>query len=184
MNIGIDIDDTLTNTKELQIKYWQEYFFKKPHSNYTKELPSNINDFGDDYIGTFWDNYREALFAPPIKENASLIIKKLNQEGHQLCIITSRPDNKYPNLKKRILTWFQENDINITEINTNIRDKALFCKEHNIDLLIDDSITHIKNATEYNIKTILFNKIPQYKGLKTDNWLELYNIIHTIKTPK
>ena len=51
MNIGIDIDDTLTNTKELQIKYWQEYFFKKPHSNYTKELPSNINDFGDDYIG-------------------------------------------------------------------------------------------------------------------------------------
>lgn len=184
MKIGIDIDDTLTNTKELQIKYWKEYYLKNPDPNFSKEIPTNINSFGNEYISTFWDTYREALFTPPIKENASNIIKKLNQEGYQLCIITSRPDYKYHNLKERIITWLHKNNINITEINTNIRDKALFCHKNNIDLLIDDSIEHVTNTIKHNKKAILFNNIKDYQGLQTDNWLDLYNIIKKMKTSK
>ena len=34
--------------------------------------------------------------------------------------------------------------------------KGLFCKNNNIDLLIDDSIKHCKDCQSYNIKSILF----------------------------
>ena len=56
MKIGIDIDDTLTNTKDEQIKYWKIYTEKKPHPKYTSELPDYINEFSDgiDFYNSFF----------------------------------------------------------------------------------------------------------------------------------
>lgn len=183
MKIGIDIDDTLTNTKEQQIKYWKKYYNTNPKEGFTENIPHNINEFNvDNYISKFWDTYREELsFNSSFKKNTSEIINKLIKDGHQLCIITSRPDNKYQSLKERISTWFKHNNINITTIYTSIFDKGKFCKDNNIDLLIDDSIKHITKAKELGIKTILFNNIKDYKGIQTDNWIELYNIIKSAK---
>lgn len=181
MVIGIDIDDTLTNTKELQIKYWKEYYNHNKKDGYSEKLPKHINDWGDKYIETFWDTYRESLsFDCSFKKNTSETINKLKNKGHTLCIVTSRPDSKYQNLKKRINKWFLENKINIDIIHTSIIDKGKFCKENNIDLLIDNDINHIVNANNYKVKTILFNKDKNYKGLQTTDWKELYNIIKTL----
>ena len=182
MKIGLDIDDTLTNTKEQQIIYWQEYVTNHPKKGYNTNLPTTINDFGDEYIQTFWDTYREELsFNPSFKVNAAKIITKLRKEGHIICIVTSRPDEKYQNLHQRLKEWFAENNIPIDIIYTNIRDKGSFCKDNNIDLFIDDDLKHIIKANSYNIKTILFNQNNKYDGLQSTNWLELYKIIKKIE---
>ena len=182
MKIGLDIDDTLTNTKEQQIIYWQEYVTNHPKKGYDTNLPTTINDFGDEYVQTFWDTYREELsFNPSFKVNAAKIITKLRKEGHIICIVTSRPDEKYQNLHQRLKEWFAENNIPIDIIYTNIRDKGSFCKDNNIDLFIDDDLKHIIKANSYNIKTILFNQNNKYDGLQSTNWLELYKIIKKIE---
>ena len=61
MKIAIDIDDTLTNTKQQQIKLWKKYYNNNPHKDYSEKLPQNINEWGDKYIEDFWDTYRELL---------------------------------------------------------------------------------------------------------------------------
>lgn len=182
MTIGIDIDDTLTNTRDNQEKYWQEYIIKYPKEGYTSELPSTINDFGDDYVQLFWDEYREELsFNSSYKENASTILTKLKNEGYNLCIVTARRISKCPDLLERIKKAFQENNIPIDTIYTDMTDKGLFCKENNIDILIDDSLIHINSAINNNVKGILFNNDNSYTGYQTTNWLDIYDIINKIK---
>ena len=177
MKIGIDIDDTLTNTEELQASYWKEYLNNHPNPDYNENIPKNINTFGFKYIEDFWDIYREQLFYPTFKENAALITNKLKNEGYELSVITSRPDYKYKDLHKRLEEWFYDNNIPITTIYTNIKNKGHYCKKKNIDLLIDNDIAQIQEANKYKVKTILFNDLNEYDGLKTTNWLELYDII-------
>lgn len=67
MKIGIDIDDTITDTRSLQIKYWKDYIKNYPNESYTENLPDSINGFSDSYVQIFWDIYREQLFDAPIK---------------------------------------------------------------------------------------------------------------------
>ena len=179
MKIAIDIDDTLTNTKEHQIKLWKEYYNNNPKKGFSEELPHDINEFdADEYIGIFWDTYREELsFNSTYKKDVSTIVDKLIKDGHELCIVTSRPDDKYKNLKERIAKALKENNIHIDTIHTDARDKGLYCKEHNFDLLIDDNTRQIQSAKNNGLKGILFNEINDYNGLQTNNWKDLYNII-------
>lgn len=177
MKIGIDIDDTLTNTKELQASYWIEYHHNNPNKDYTDEIPKNINTFGFKYIEDYWDIYREQLFYPTFKENTSNILNKLLEDGHELCVITSRPDYKYKDLHKRLDEWFIKNNIPIDTKYTNIKNKGHYCKKKNIDLLIDNDIAQIEEANKYKIKTILFGDLKDYTGTKASNWLEVYEII-------
>ncbi len=182
MKIGIDIDDTLINTREKQLIYWKDYVTKNPKEGYTEEIPNTINDFGDEYVQIFWDTYREQLsFSPTFKENTSTVLHKLKEQGIIPCVITSRPDAKYKDLKIRLTNWFIENDIPIDIIYTDVRNKGLFCKENNIDILIDDSLSQINSAKENKVQTILFNNFKDYKGLQTDNWLDLYDILIKLK---
>lgn len=182
MKIAIDIDDTLTNTKENQLNLWKEYIVKYPNPNYNEELPHNINEFdAEEYIDNFWELYRYTLsFESTYKQDASNIIDKLKNDGHELCIVTSRPDTKYNNLKANIIKGLKDNNIHIDSIYTNAKDKGQFCKKHGFDLLIDDSIKQILSAQKNGLKAILFNKNNEYKGLQTTTWKDLYDIIKTL----
>ncbi len=178
MKIGIDIDDTLVDTRSMLKKYWKEYYLNNPNKEYNEKIPNNINTgWEEKYINKFWDLYRFKLAYPPFKENAKEILHKLKKENYSLCIITSRQKEKYPNLENNLKEWFQKNDIPVDYIHTDVLEKGLFCKNNQIDILIDDTITHINNANQHKIKTILFNNNKEYKGIQTDNWKDLYNII-------
>ena len=104
MKIAIDIDDTLTNTRDNQKRLWKEYINNYPNNDYNEELPYNINEFdAGEYIDKFWELYRYKLsFEATYKQDASTIINKLKEDGHDLCIVTARPDSGYDDLKGRI----------------------------------------------------------------------------------
>ena len=182
MRIGIDIDDTLTNTKDIQITFWREYHHNHPNDEYTDELPDNINVFGYQYIEDFWELYREELsFNCSFKKDASEVLKKLRKEGHTICIITSRPDHKYKNLRSHLDQWFKDNDIEYDELYTDARYKGIVAKEHNIDIIVDDCDYHLEEAQEYGIKGIQFTNQKSDHFPTVDNWNDLYNEIRKIK---
>lgn len=181
MKIGIDIDDVLTNTRDLQIVYWKEYIHNNPNQDYTEELPNNINSFGIPYIQAFWDTYRESLsFTPTFKENAGKCLKMLHKDGFKLIIVTSRQKHKYQDLKSKLITQFKNNDIYFDDIITDAIDKGITIKENDIDILIDDSIHQIQSVIDNGKIGIHFsqeNIFPYH----TNNWLEIYDIVMQIK---
>lgn len=181
MKIGIDIDDTLTNTKEAQLQYWKEYVSNNKSDIYSFNLPENINRFGDPYIDLFWDTYREALFAPPFKENAGEVISKLRKEGHIIYIITSRPKAKYDHLVDKLVNVFKSNNIEYDFIITDIKEKGKYISDNNIDILIDDDVLHCEDVYKHGKTAILFNKINNYNHFMTDDWKKVYDIISKMK---
>lgn len=181
MKIGIDIDDTLTNTRECQIDCWREFVLNNKTDKYTTSIPENINRFGDDYIDLFWDTYRETLFAPGFKEDASLITNRLKNEGNIIYIITSRPESKYDGLVNKLEKVFNEGNIAYNYIITDIKEKGKYIKDNNLDILIDDDILHIKDTIKEGKIGILFNKKNPDVPYSSSTWKEVYDIINSIK---
>ena len=177
MKIGLDLDDTIIDTKEKLKIYWKKYYNEYPNKEYSEELPYNINFFGYQYIEDFWNLYREELFYAKIKKDCSMIINKLQKEGYFIGLITSRPKEKYNNLIKRLEAFLNDNNIYLDEINTNIKNKSIFMKNSDYDILIDDSIIHVSETLKTGKKAILFNKYNNNDIKHTTNWKELYKII-------
>lgn len=177
MKIGLDLDDTIINTKDKIKIYWKEYYNNYPNKDYSSKVPDNINTFGYDYIHKFWDLYREKLFYADIKKDASLIINKLQKEGHFIGLITSRPKEKYNNLIPRIEEMLNKENIYLDEIITDIKNKADFLNNSDYDLLIDDSINNVLNSLKIGKKAILFNKYKNNSIKHTTSWQKLYKII-------
>ena len=157
MRIGIDIDDTLCNTKALQSIYWKEYFNNQPDDEYTEELPFNINHFGYEYINGFWNTYRYKLFSPSIKDNVKEVMEELRNKGCSFYIVTSRPKEYYDDLDSMIKDWLGSEGLEFDDIYTGVLDKGQFIVDNNIDLLIDDDERHINRCRELNKNCIHFN---------------------------
>lgn len=181
MTIGIDLDDTLVNTRDLLKENWKKYIEENKIVEFTSELPDDINRFGNKIIDTFWDQYREEMAYPPLKEGAKEVIKDLKEKGYKLVIITSRPKIKYNNLIKRLNAYLEDNDIIIDQIILDAFDKGQAMMDNNIDLIIDDDLYHIKRATECGKKGILLNENNNYDGYIANDWYKVTDIIEALK---
>ncbi len=174
MILGIDIDDTLTNSKDEIVKAWNEYYNLYDLSSYTSHVPDNINTGWDDkYISQFWDLYRTKIAASALaKDNASDALYKLKNNGHIIKIVTSRPENQrlvsMVSLKRQKLIYDQ--------LILNARHKGQVCKEYGIDLMIDDTQMNLDDVSKCGIRTYLFEE--------TDNWNNVYKKILQIARNK
>ena len=87
MNIGIDIDNTLTDSYELVdeylIKYYKDYLDRNEKMIAWELLyKEHSNEFGNKI---------------PIKQGAKEVISKLHDEGFRIIFITARSDKNYDN---------------------------------------------------------------------------------------
>ena len=102
MNIGIDIDDTISETFETLLPYSQKYTTQDLKRESKIDLNGNLSDhFYIVYINgwnekeaiAFWEKYySEILKKVNIKKFAAETINKLKQEGHKIYLITARWD--------------------------------------------------------------------------------------------
>ena len=71
-------------------------------------------------------------------------------------------------------------------LNLHVSDKLTFCKEHGIDVLIEDSYETCREFTNNGIKSILMTT-PMNKDIdageiaRVNNWLEIYEEIENYK---
>ncbi len=186
MNIGIDIDDTLTdmkiemgnNLKEYLIKIGKtkEYEVDELDKNDGRLLQKRYNLTYEElkyFLGTIQESFTNTVLP---RDNAVQVINKLKESGHKITIITARDEEFHDDPYSQSKTWLLKNNIVFDKLIVNARDKATICKNENVDILIDDSLNNCTVVSEVGIKTLrVVSNSEVADNLNTFNdWNEIY----------
>lgn len=195
MKIGIDIDDTLTNTYELAFNYAEEYTInelKKEIKYVDREKIRNrftqtFHNWSEEEDRIFWDKYYETIVRNVrIKPFAKEVIDKLRTEENEIYFITARHISNKFDIKKVTEEWLEKNEIKYEGIYLSIANKEEIIKEKNIDIFIDDNITNCLNVLETGIKTCIMDGLINcnFKDERIEriySWPHLYQVINRYK---
>lgn len=195
MIIGIDIDDTITDTYEVMVNYAQEFtidFLKRePILNkdncdnhfYTKYL-HNWNDREDI---EFLNQYYEAIVKNVKPKTLALkYLNKLHEEGNEIVLITARWESDNFDVRKLTKEWIKNNNIPCDKLIINAENKLIAAKKENIDVFIDDSFKNCTMVSEGGIKTYLMDtrvnkELYNEKIERVYSWPHLYMKLKDIK---
>ena len=193
MNIGIDIDDTISETFETLLPYSQKYIIEDLKRKSTIELRSDypnhfyivyMNGWNEKEAIDFWEKYyAEILRKVNIKKFASEVINKLKNEGHKIYLITARWDMRADNVEEITKQWLKDNNIEYDGLFLNANDKLQLAKENNIDIFIDDSFNNCKNIVDntnakvYMMTSRVNGNLKDEKIKRVYSWPEIYNLI-------
>lgn len=190
MKIGIDIDNTITTTLPILKEYCKKYNEKVVRRNLKMNeegfSTSNLYDWTMEEEMDFCDKYLEEIVKKAkIKENASKIIKKLKEEQNYIYIITARRKPHFKNPYELTKNFLDKNSIEYNKLIVECEDKYTFCKENNIDIMIDDEPQNINSISKMLPVIVLEgmqNKDCNGKNIiKVNNWIEVYENIKNIK---
>ena len=185
MRIGIDIDGVLNSQYNFCIDYGTKFC-----NELGKYKLENIN------AHQFWNTYREVLVVKlPPKKYASEVINKLKNEGNLIYIITARKNNDewFPDFLKEDVEgitkkWLKENKIYYDEIVFDVKDKGKYCKNNNIDIMIEDDPNNLRKLignTDVIIFDYPYNRNIEFTDLtRAYSWYDIYYKINCIKGEK
>lgn len=182
MNIGIDIDDTLTNTNEASEEYIIKY--EKEHPNVKLDHMKLLRGiFDTEELHMFFkENSKNICDKVSIKDNAKNIIDKLRSEGHKIVFITARSNTYFEDVNKYVENFLKINEINYDKIITSQTYKLETCKREKIDIMFDDAIDTIETLNENNIKGVVFtsrlNKEINTKSDRVNSWQDVYEYVN------
>lgn len=192
MNIGIDIDNVLSNFNDVLLEDYLKHDKELRNNgivNKENYITRGMFDWSEDEERSYYKNNIERIAKDfePIKD-CSKYIKELRQDGHLIFIISGRDNGEYSDPYNMTIEWLKKYDIEYDKlILTNAykhQEKADYCKQNNIDIMIDDSIHVCEKCAENNIDCILFetpyNK-KENRFNKVSNWQELYEFISNYK---
>jgi len=193
MNIGIDIDDTISETFETLLPYAQKYTIEDLKRESKVNIDGNltnhfyivhINEWNEQEAIEFWKKYyAEVLRKVNIKKFVADVISRLRKEGHKIYIITSRWDMEGDSVEEITKKWLEDNKVEYDGLFLNINDKLKCSKENNIDVFIDDSFNHCeKIVNNSDIKVYMMNsrvneKLNHDKIRRVFSWPEVYDLI-------
>lgn len=194
MNIGIDIDNVISNFDEALL---EEYLKHDKDLRGTGIVNKNLHitegmfDWTEKEEREFYlANIERIVKTLNVKDGAKEYIDKLKQDGHNIFIITGRDNGEYTNPVEMTQKWLKENNIYYDKlIFTNAykndkHGKTEKCFENNIDIMIDDSVHICKDCMENNITTLLMDRVVtrKEKGMtRVKDWKEIYEFISNYK---
>jgi uncharacterized HAD superfamily protein len=183
MTIGIDIDDTITNTSELITEYAKKYlgFSEEEVINNivcAPEITGKILDFYYEYLPQMMAKYT-------LKANVREVIERLKAKGHKIVIVTARGYTVKSGLIEITKKYFEQHNIIVDKMIFKAKNKVNACLENGINLMIDDSIKVLEDLQKNGVHTLLFNSVSN-RGVKTDinrieNWLDLVKYVNQFK---
>lgn len=190
MKIGIDVDNTITNTLPILKAYCRVYneevIKRNLKMNENGCTPSNLYNWTPEEIKIFCNKYiEEIIMEAPIKENAQKVIEQIRNEGNEIHIITARSKPRFEDPYKTTQEFLDNNKFVYDKIVVNCPDKYKYCLENNIDLLIDDDPENIEPVSK-SIPVIVFEGIQnkECKGkniIKVNTWEEAYKEYQKLK---
>lgn len=181
MNIGIDIDDTITHTYEtllpmVAVKYGmnlKKLFNQKPSYTMLRSILPNYDDFA-------FESFPVVAKIVPLREGVIEVLRKLREEGHKIIFITARNRREFKDPYKISYDFLEVNDIPYDKLLVNVEDKAKQCIIEGIDLFIDDNNDNCKAVNKIGIQTLQFGTLftQKLKGIdRVENWNEVYRIV-------
>lgn len=196
MNIGIDIDNTLTDIEkdlfDIANKYTKKinpnFEYKNPikFDGFTNMSTFYINIFGwnTEQVESFFRNERievvdKALPRPGVVD----VLKKLKDKGNIIYIVTARTDRYDDMPYERAKTWLDKNGIVYDKLIVGATDKVKVCKELGIDVFIDDQLNNCMKISQSGITTIrLTNSKEEYAHVvNMSNFTQIFEYICSLK---
>lgn len=183
MRIGIDIDDTITNSWDVLAKEYAK-IFDVPETILIDSIPYYNNIIKTKY--TLEEYFEKVIpindiLVPnlPLKENVKEVIDKLYELGHIVFFITAR-GKENTDAYKTTKEYLDKHNIRYEKLILGIKSKAEACIDESIDLMIDDSIKHCKAVSAAGIEVLMFEtkynkEYIEFKHIK--NWNEIYEYI-------
>jgi uncharacterized HAD superfamily protein len=179
--IGIDIDDTITNSTRV-VRY---YINRYSNSN---ELKNNVEGiirgiYVSDETKSFYKKRSQEIGNKiKVKKHAVEIIKQLHDDGHKIIIVTARNNNYYDDAYKFSYDYLTRNGIIFDKLCVDQPYKTPLCIKEKIDFMIDDAIDTVDDTQSNGIKSILFtssiNKNKSTKAKRLNNWKQVYKYIN------
>ncbi len=186
MNIGIDIDDTITYTYEtllpmVALRYGlnvNKLMEQRPSYKMLNNTLPNYKEFA-------LENYCVAGRITPVREGAIEVLTKLREQGHKIILITARDDHEFRDPEKLSKDYLERNKIPYDKLIVRANDKVKHCILEGIDLFIDDNTNHCRAVQRRGINTLQFDTIftEKTKELeRVNSWEEIYNKVQEMYT--
>ena len=184
MRIGLDMDNVITDFDSL-LEVEMEKLDKSLRNkgvidenaiHVTKGKYDLTHDEIEDYLSKYMEGFALRL---KVRDGAKYYMDKLLKDGHELIILTNRPDRHYKNAFGTTIKWLKENDINYTKlVITESTNKTKECKEENVDIMFDDNVGNCIKLKDGGVNVCImgtsYNKT-RIEGLPiVMNWEELY----------
>jgi len=194
MNIGIDIDDTISNTFETFLPYMKKFV----EQDLNRKLDLNLSSRTDYYnvvekyaiseaeARMFWEKYYvEILENVKPKDDSVEVINTLKNKGNKIFLITARFDDGIVDVRAITEKWLEVNNINYDKLIINSHNKLEIAQKENIELFVDDSIRNCEMISSGKIKTYMFSTVNNdyYKNEnieKVTSWNEFYENIKEV----
>lgn len=194
MNIGIDIDDTISNTFETFLPYMKKFVEKDLNRTLDLNLNSKIDYYNvvekygisENEARIFWVKYYVSILESVEPKKFSVeVIKKLKEKGNKIFLITARFDDGIVDARAITEKWLEKKNIKYDKLIINSQNKLEIAKQEKIDLFIDDSIRNCEMISSGNIKTYMMttenNKYYENNNIsKVNSWNEFYENIKEV----
>ncbi len=167
MIIGIDIDDTITDTYEVMMNYAQEYTIEKlkrePLINETNSCNNHLyvqylHNWNKNEDLEFLEEYYEKIINEVRPKTLALkYLNKLHEEGHKIILITARWETDYTDIVGLTREWLNKNNVPYDKLIVNAENKAVAAEQENLDIFIDDSFKNCQMVSDLGIKSFLMD---------------------------
>lgn len=179
MNIGIDLDDTITDIQddmlELAIKY-DNTLRGNGIVNKDKLFIAEKFDWSKEERDYFFKNIRlKVVLKAKIRENVREVLNILKKRGYKIIVITARSFKYYKDPYKLTYKFLKSNSIPFDKLVVNSSNKEFDCRINNIKYFIDDNLDNCLNVSKLNIK-VFFLDIGLYKEVSYKNIIKINNI--------
>ena len=183
MRIGIDIDNCISNFNDVLLEEYIKQDKKLRNTGIINEEPYYISEGMFDWSKEENDNFytnniqRIAMSLKPLN-HAKEVIEQLKKDGNEIYIITSRDNGEYVNPEEMTREWLKKYDIVYDKlILTGKYQKGPVCREHKIDIMIEDSIKNCEDIEANGTKCFIMNtrynrQETRFERVKT--WREIY----------
>ena len=193
MNIGIDIDNVISNFDEALKQEFLKHDKELRNTgiiNPEAHMTEGMFDWSEEELWPFYlDNVERIAKNLEIKEGAKEYIEKLKEDGHTIVIITGRDNGEYSDPYNMTKKWLREKEIPYDKLilTKYKKEKAEKCIENGIDVMIDDSNSICRECYKKNITTLIMDKPcnrEEKEITRVYNWKEIYEFITNYKKEK
>lgn len=193
-NLGVDIDGVITNIQDYVFEYGAKFAYERGYNlkeiRKTLYATPSIFNWSEDVDDEFWfailEQYsreeRPRIFA-------SEVLHKLKEDGWNIFLITARASMKEEDKKNRLIetileNWLKEHDIPYDVLDFAGSDKREALKEHDIDIMIEDSpknIEQLRPICPIIVFDAMYNKECVGEGiLRVNSWYEILYFLRDI----
>ncbi len=177
MRIGIDIDDTFTETKKIFSKYLKKYRKEKKIDISLVEKMSNEMYF--DFLNLYGDSIYRFVKE---KKHASRIVRNWGLDGIEVYFVTARSEKECREVEKITKEFFRLHDVPYRDIIFRSQNKYEDTKCLELDVFIDDRESVLDSFPKNDMLKLRMvpNKMIYSKYQKVTNWKEIDAIIQNL----